>query len=103
MITVTDSQGASVGFRMTDRSGKIQPIALTVPDAAASLTPQADGKPFSSYTLQAYLEGYGSIVIEGLQVFAGETTLQPLDFTPLAELPLAWNEEEVFTTPPQNL
>lgn len=103
LIILTDTQGQSVAFRLTDRSGKITPIALQVPDDAASLTPEADGSSFASFHLLAFLEGYGTISVENLQVFAGQTTLQPLDFIPLSEYPGQWDGDTNVLTPPQDL
>ena len=38
-ITVTATDGTAIAMRLTDRSGRIQPIEIPVPDRAESLQP----------------------------------------------------------------
>ena len=103
-VTVTDSSGAAIAMRLTNRSGKLDdPIEIVVPDLAASLTPNTGVIPFSVVNLYARLEDYEEIEIENLQIFANTATLQNLEMIPLSELPDSWNKAELFITPAQNL
>ena len=102
-IAVTATDGTAIALRLTDRSGQIAPIAIPVPDLAESQSPEPDEKPFTSVNLYAHLKGYEMIESENLQVFAGTTTLQNLEMIPLSELPNAFDQIEIFNTPPQNL
>ena len=102
-VTVTSTDGTAIAMVLTDRSGRIAPIAIPVPDLAASQTPDSGEIPFASVDLQARLKGYGQIFIKDLQVFADTTTDQDLEMIPLSELPGVWNKGETFDTPPQNL
>ena len=102
-ITVTATDGTAIAMRLTDRSGKIDPIPIPVPDLAASQTPNTGEVPFAKVNLYARLRGYGQIENEDLQVFAGITTNQNLEMIPLSELPDSWGQKEVFFTPGQNL
>lgn len=102
-VTVTATDGTAIAMRLTDRSGKINPIPIPVPDLAASQTPNTGQIPFTSVNLYARLQGYGQIENEDLQVFAGITTNQNLEMIPLSELPDSWGQKEVFFTPNQNL
>ena len=102
-IVVTSDDGTAIAMRLTDRSGKINPIPIPVPDLAASQTPNTGQIPFTSVNLYARLQGYGQIENEDLQVFAGITTNQNLEMIPLSELPDSWGQKEVFFTPNQNL
>ena len=102
-ISVTATDGTAIAMRLTDRSGKIDPIPIPVPDLAASQTPNSGQLPFTRVNLYARLQGYGQIENEDLQVFPGITTNQNLEMIPLSELPDSWGEKEVFFTPGQNL
>ena len=102
-VTVTALDGTAIAMRITDRSGKITPIPIPVPDLSASQTPDTGQIPFSAVNLHARLRGYEQITSERLQVFPDTTTTQDLEMIPLAELPGSWNKAEIFDTPPQNL
>lgn len=102
-ITVTTPDGTAIAMRLTDRSGRIAPIALPVPDKAESQSPDPPERPFTAVNLYAHLRGYEKIEAENLQLFAGTVTLQNLEMIPLSELPGSWNQTAIFDTPPQNL
>lgn len=102
-VTVTATDGTAIAMRLTDRSGKIDPIAVPVPDLSESQQPDPSEIPFTKVNLYARRNGYVQIESENLQVFADTTTDQNLEMVPLAELPDSWALEEVFQTPSQNL
>lgn len=102
-VTVTATDGTVIAMRLTDRSGRIEPIAIPVPDKAESLTPDAGELPFARVNLYARRNGYIQIENEDLQVFADTVTDQNLEMVPLSELPSSWGEKKIFLTPRQNL
>lgn len=102
-IAVTAEDGTAIAMRLTDRSGTIRPIRVPVPDLSASQSPQDSQKPFTSVNLYAHLAGYEQEEFEQIQVFADTVTDQNVELIPLAELPNAWDQRAVFSTPPQNL
>ena len=102
-VTVTAEDGTAIALRLTDRSGRIRPIGIPVPDKAESQTPNGAQRPFAAVNLYARIKGYEQIENENLQVFADTTTDQNLEFIPLSELPGQWNQTAIFDTPPQNL
>ena len=102
-VTVTATDGTAIAMRLTDRSGRIEPIAIPVPDLAESQTPNPGELPFARVNLYARLGGYTQIENEDLQVFANTTTDQNLEMIPLSELPESWGDKELFFTPIQNL
>lgn len=102
-ITVTSQDGTAIAMRLTDRSGKITPISVPVPDKSESQSPDPSERPYAIVNLYAHLQGYEQTEAENLQVFAGTTTIQNLEMIPLSELPDQWNQTIVFNTPPQNL
>lgn len=101
-VTVTLSDGTAIAMRLTDRSGRITPIEVPVPDFADSQQP-GEEKPFTTVTIHARLKGYSQIQARNVQVFADTVTLQNLEMLPLSELPGSWDQSEDFDTPPQNL
>lgn len=102
-ITVTSADGTAIAMRLTDRNGRIAPIAVPVPDKSESLSPDPGERPFTIVNLYAYKKGYERVESENLQLFADTTTVQNLEMIPLSELPESWNQYAVFDTPPQNL
>lgn len=102
-IAITATDGTVLALRLTDRSGRIDPVAIPVPDRALSQRPDPGEIPFTQVNLFARGTGYEQIEIEQLQVFAGTTTDQDLEMIPLSELPANWDQTEIFDTPPQNL
>lgn len=102
-ITVTATDGTAIAMRLTDRSGKITPIELPVPELAAGQSPDTGEIPFTAVNLTARLKGYEQINIQRLQVFPDTLTVQNLELIPLSEMPNAWDQLEDFDTPPQNL
>ena len=103
-ITITDSSGAAIAMRLTNRSGSLdQPIQIAVPDIAAGQSPNTGEIPFQTLNLYARATNFEEIEIIGLQVFPGIITTQNLELIPLSEFPGKWDKVEVFNTPPQNL
>ena len=102
-VTVTALDGTAIAMRLTDRSGKIDPIPVPVPDLSESQSPNPAEQPFARVNLYARLNGYVQIENEDLQVFADTTTDQNLEMIPLSELPDSWAQAEIFQTPVQNL
>ena len=102
-VMITYPDGSAIAMRLTDRSGLIEPVAISVPDLSASQTPDTGIIPYATVNIYARLENYEQIEAENVQVFAGTVTLQNLEMIPLSELPDKWTKAELFKTPPQNL
>ena len=100
---ITDPSGNAIAMRLTDRSGQIDPVAITVPDLAASQSPDTGIVPFTSVNIYARLENYEQIEAENVQIFADTVTEQNLEMIPLSEFPQKWTKAEIFRTPAQNL
>lgn len=52
-ITITATDGTAIAMRLTDRNGRIQPIAIPVPDLAESQAPDPSERPFALVNLYA--------------------------------------------------
>ena len=102
-IALTSADGTAIAMALTDRSGRIAPLEIPVPDKSESQSPDPGERPFAVVNLYAHKRGYEQIEAENLQVFADTVTLQELEMIPLSELPGQWDQRVVFTTPPQNL
>lgn len=102
-ITITAADGTAIAMALTDRSGRIRPIAVPVPDLSESQSPDPAERPYTVVNLYARKKGYEQVESENLQVFADTTTLQNLEMIPLSELPGSWDQTVIFDTPPQNL
>jgi hypothetical protein len=102
-IAVSSQDGIVLGMRLTDESGLIDPIEVTVPDIQNSQQPNTGLPAYLSVNLGAGLENYESIVIQNLQVFPGTPTVQDLEFIPLAEYPTNYRRTETIVIPSQNL
>lgn len=68
----------------TDQSGKTARVELPAPDRALSEAP-GSVKPYATYTLSIDREGYYTVTNTGVPVFAGVTSIQPVEMLPLAE------------------
>ena len=103
-VAVLDGQGVLQAIRLTDSSGQLkEPIAIAVPRLEDSQTPDYEGEPFSTVTILAQHPAYQQIQVENTQIFAGITTLQPLEMIPIPLYPDSYNGGETFVVPPQNL
>lgn len=102
-IVVTTSDGTAIALRLTNRSGRITPIEIPVPDKSESQSPDPDERPFATVNLYAFQNGYEWVEAENIQIFPGTTTVQNLELIPLSEFPGNQEEGQIFDTPPQNL
>ena len=102
-VSVSAADGTAIALRLTDRSGRIEPIAIPVPDREESLTPNPPERPFATVNITARLKDYEQIFVDNVQVFSGVTTDQDLELIPLSELPASRSKSETFLTSQQNL
>ncbi len=68
----------------TNSSGRTERIALPAPPRASSLTPK-NGKAYSTYNIDAQLDGYYNQQYINVPIFEGVTAIQSIDLVPLAE------------------
>ena len=102
-IAVSATDGTAIALRLTDRSGRIEPIPVPVPDLEDSLSPNPPERPFATVNITARLKDYEQIFVDDVQVFSGVTTDQDLELIPLSELPESRTQSETFVTSQQNL
>lgn len=106
-VAVTVTEAAQNGTRLlaarlTDESGRIEPITIPTPERSESQSP-GNKIPFTTVNITADHPEYERIVVDNVQIFPGVLTLQDLELIPVGERPEAWNITEVFDIPPQTL
>ena len=55
-VTITDSMGNAIAYRITDRSGVIHNIPLQTPDMGAGTSPSTGVLPFGRVNIYAHLD-----------------------------------------------
>ena len=79
-VCVSDANGNSIGCNITDSSGRTAEWRLPAPPKANSTSPGASASDVSAfYNIRVDAEGYLPVIIEGVPIFDGVRTLQPLD------------------------
>ena len=73
-----DNRAVAYSF-LTDTDGVGKTVELPAPPRTSSLSPAASGASYSLYDISATLDGYYTFKIANVAVFAGETTVQPVN------------------------
>ena len=91
-VTYNEPEGTSVFSVMTtDMSGKTEKLELPAPSSALSESP-GNIKPYATYTVTVEKDGYYPVTNAGVPIFAGVTSIQPVEMLPLAE----YNSDSVY-------
>ena len=98
-----DSQSAQEMEFYTDGEGNALDLELPAPPASLSLDENATQRPYSVWDLTADKEGYQTLTLEGLQLFAGQMTLAQLEMRPMQRLGAPAPLPDSFETPPHQL
>lgn len=61
----------------TDSCGMSETVTLAAPPVEYSMMPEQKEKPYSEYDLRIEAEGHEDLIIRGVQIFPGETAIQP--------------------------
>ena len=79
-----EGRGDATGGAVTDRSGNTERIPLPAPPRAASESP-GNGKPYATYDLEVFRDGYYQHRYYGIPIFDTITAVQQADLIPLPE------------------
>lgn len=91
-VSYNEPEGTSVFSVMTtDMSGKTEKLELPAPSRALSESP-GNVKPYATYTITVEKDGYYPVTNAGVPIFAGVTSIQPVEMLPLAE----YNSDTVY-------
>lgn len=81
---LTVGRGDVIATLVSGPDGTTEPLPLPAPPRAESMHP-GNGKPFSTYTVEVYLEGYTNQIYSNVPIFDGIIAVQPAMLTPLPE------------------
>lgn len=84
-VTVTDPETGQSRTQMTNTSGRTAPLCLTAPAAALTFVPESTVLPYKKYSARIEAEGYFPVLIEGIQMFSGQESLQEVEMIPAGE------------------
>ena len=105
-VRIADEFDVTIETLVTDREGDCPSVEVWAPPAELSLDEEnTELLPYALYNIYADKVGYAPIVIRGVQVFEGQTSLQILPLQPVSadENPVAPAAEEVFSIPTHHL
>lgn len=92
-----------LSLQETDRNGSIRPITVPTPDTAQSTSPNGGAQPFARCDIWVEHEGYEVMLIEDVQIFPGEMSLQQVELSPLVRGEAWTDRTEVRVIPAQTL
>ena len=101
-ITIQGEGQEPVTF-FTDAEGMAEPLSLPAPDKELSLDENNTEQPYSLWNLVAEKNGYQTVTMRGIQVFACETALVQLEMLPRQRLGAPLPQKEAFDIPPHSL
>ena len=82
-LTVTDAGGSVRARLVTDADGFAEAADLPAPDAAYSLDAANTAvQPYAIYRIEAALDGWQPLVLNGVQVFDAQQTVARLNLLP---------------------
>ena len=92
-----------LSLQETDRNGSIRTVTVPAPDIRESTQPFGVEPPFTRCDIWVEHEGYEVLMVEDVQVFPGQMSLQQVELNPLVRGE-AWTERtEVRPIPAQTL
>lgn len=103
-VTVTiRGEGHAPVTLTTDETGTAPVIQLPAPDKALSLDEANTQQPYSLWDVTAEKEGYQTVTMQGVQVFACQKALILLEMLPAQRLGAPQPKPESFDIPPHSL
>lgn len=103
VVTTDENNPSIIGVRITDKSGKTEPIPVEAPDEILSTTPDNEN-PFTVVNVRLDHPRYNSYYVEGVQVFAGQVSIINAPMLPTApHIPYNQKADSFDTNSPQNL
>lgn len=96
-VTVTDPESGEYRVLVSDASGQTGLLPLPAPDAALSLMPNPPERPYALYNASVRAAGYLPVEIEGIQLFGGMTSIEPVELEPAPAV--RGQAEEVYRIP----
>lgn len=102
LVTGQDAQGSQqlISLQTTNSSGFTEPIAIETPMPGNSTAPLPEGSelPYVQCSVWAEREGFVMLQTEGVQIFPGVQTVQPMKLVPLCydtDCSQIWDTREI--------
>ena len=109
-LNVLDENGAALAHLTADADGFAEATDLPAPDASYSLDEDnTTVRPYALYSVEASLDGWQTVVLDGVQVFDGQQTVARLSLLPNGGVPGTARatggetDPDVVTIPPHTL
>lgn len=106
VVTVTAADGDKtelLGVRLTNSSGRTEPIKISTPDVEYSLEPQNTEVPFTSVDVRVDHPAAYTVATRNVQIFPGQVSLENVRLIPLEDNVSQDNKTEYVDITPQNL
>ena len=101
VILSSPESGSLLGVRVTNSSGKTEPIAIETAPAALGTTPETTKKPWQECSARIEHPEFERTTINGIQIFPDVLTLQDVSLLPLTEFNSEKDGEIVYNFTPQ--
>lgn len=88
---------------ITNENGDTDDLIVTAPDVSTTFDPYYSGTPYSVFNAVIKAEGYTPVKINGIQVFANETAIQPVEMVPRPVNARFSDVADVYNIPPNAL
>ena len=89
-----------LGLRVTDFSGKTEPLSIATVDSSLSQTPGPSQNPWTGIIVQVEHPEFERVILDGVQIFPGIITTQDVALIPMQALdPNIDQQQELNFTP----
>ena len=92
-----------LSLQETNQNGATQPVTVPTPNVGESTSPTMGAAPCARCDIWVEHEGYELMVIEDVQIFPGEVSLQQVELEPLVRGEGWTQQTQVRPIPPQTL
>lgn len=89
------------GLRISDRSGQTEPLTIETADRSESQTPKTGVIPWAGLDIQVEHPEFEKVLLQGVQIFPGVTTVQNVLLLPLQEHDPKLDREQDYLITPQ--
>ena len=83
-VDLSKGRGDVIASLTSGVDGKTLPLSLPAPPRSQSMQP-GNAPPFSTYTIEVFLEGYTNQTYQNVPIFDGVVAVQPVILIPLPE------------------
>ena len=83
-LDLTAGRGDVIASLVSGSDGRTAPLSLPAPARTNSMQP-GNEPPFSTYSIEVYLEGYTNQTYQNVPIFDGVVAIQPAMLIPLPE------------------